>query len=66
MPFPPVPTDSRLSIDDGACAREVAAAYRFDPTEVAEYYLRVNQNAERTRRRFEKARKLLDEMSDVE
>jgi phage gp36-like protein len=46
--------------------REVAAAYRFDPTEVAEYYLRVNQNAERTRRRFEKARKLLDEMSDVE
>lgn len=57
---------SRPSIEDDSCVREVAAVYRFTPAEVGEYYLRVNRNKGRTTRRFDKARKLLDAMSDVE
>jgi len=45
---------------------EIAAAFQFTPSEVAVYYLRANRDTERTRRRFEKARRLLDGMSDVE
>ena len=58
--------DVRPSIEDDLSIRDIATAYRFTPTEVGEYYIRVDQNADRTRRRFQKARKLLDEMSDVE
>ena len=57
---------SRFSIEDDPCVRDIAAAYQFTPAEVGEYYLRANRNTGRTRRRFEKARELLDAMSDVE
>ena len=57
---------SRPSIEADLCVREIATVYRFTPAEVGEYYLRVNRNTGRTRKRFEKARKLLDVMSDVE
>ena len=57
---------SRLSVEDDDGVREIAAVYRFTTVEVAEYYLRVNRDTERTKKRFEKARKLLDEMSDVD
>lgn len=54
------------SFENHVQVREIAAAFQFTPGEVGAYYSRVNQNVERTRRRFEKARKLLDGMSDVE
>lgn len=56
----------RSSVDHHARVREIAAAFQFTTNEVDAYYSRVDQDAERTRRRFEKARKLLDAMSDVE
>jgi len=46
--------------------KEIATGFQFTPSEVGAYFARVNQDVERTRRRFEKARKLLDGMSDVE
>lgn len=57
---------SMFSLEDDDSVREIAAVYRFTSAEVGEYYLLVNRNIGRTRRRFEKARRLLDEMSDVE
>ena len=56
----------RSSFEHHAQVREIATAFQFTPDEVDAYYSRVNQDAERTRRRFEKARMLLDAMSDVE
>ena len=56
----------RSSVDHHVRVREIAAAFQFTTNEVDAYYSRVDQDAERTRRRFEKARKLLDAMSDVE
>jgi hypothetical protein len=64
----PLPADAsrRFSLEHDPQVKEIATAFQFTPSEVAAYYVRVNQNTERTRRRFEKARKLLDDMSDVE
>ena len=56
----------RLSLEHDLQVNEIATAFQFTPDEVAAYYFRVNQDTGRTRRRFEKARKLLDDMSDVE
>jgi len=56
----------RSSVDHHVRVREIATTFQFTTDEVDAYYSRVNQDAERTRRRFEKARKLLDAMSDVE
>jgi len=56
----------QFSLEHHNLVEEIAAAYQFTPSEVGAYYFRVNQDLERTRRRFEKARKLLDDMSDVE
>jgi len=63
-----LPTDTlhRASLEHDLQVKEIAAAFQFTPNEVAAYYVRVGRNAGRTRRRFEKARKLLDGMSDVE
>lgn len=55
-----------FSLEHHNRVREIAATYQFTPSEVGSYYFRVSQDLERTRRRFEKARKLLDDMSDVE
>lgn len=54
------------SLDHDLQVKDIAAAFQFTPGEVAAYYFGVNQDMGRTRRRFEKARKLLDDMSDVE
>lgn len=56
----------RFSFERDLQVNEIAATFQFTPGEVSAYYFRVNQDAGRTRRRFEKARKLLDGMSDVE
>ena len=55
-----------FSLERDPQVEEIATAFQFTPSEVAVYYLRVNRDTKRTRRRFEKARKLLDGMSDVE
>jgi len=64
-PLTVVAVDPPHAVEPGG-VEEIAAVCRFTPAEVGEYYIRVNRDAERTRRRFEKARKLLDEMSDME
>ena len=56
----------RPSFEDHARVKEIATAFQFTLNEVGAYFVRVNQDVERTRRRFEKARKLLDGMSDVD
>jgi hypothetical protein len=45
---------------------DIASAYRFTVEEVEEYYVGVGQNAERTRRRFEKMRAVLNAMTEDE
>jgi hypothetical protein len=55
-----------FSLEHDLQVNEIATTFQFTPSEVAAYYVRVNKDAGRTRRRFEKARKLLDGMSDVE
>lgn len=55
-----------FSLEHDPQVKDIAAALQFTPSEVAAYYFQVNRDAGRTRRRFEKARKLLDDMSDVE
>jgi len=56
----------RSGFENHLLVREIAATFQFTPDEVGAYFSLVNQDAKRTRRRFEKARKLLDTMSDVE
>ena len=55
-----------FSLEHDPRVEDIATTFQFTTSEVAVYYLRVNRDTERTRRRFEKARKLLDGMSDVE
>lgn len=55
-----------FSLEHDLQVNEIATTFQFTPSEVAAYYVRVNKDAGRTRRRFEKARNLLDGMSDVE
>ena len=57
---------SRSSFEHHVRVKEIATRFQFTPSEVGAYFSSVNQDVERTRRRFEKARELLDGMSDVE